>query len=347
MSITAQPETTHAPVTFDTRPEAYRHWTLAVEGQVARLTLDVDEDAGLVSGYDLKLNSYDLGVDIELYDAVQRLRFEHPRVRAVVVGSGKPKVFCAGANIRMLAGSSHAWKVNFCKFTNETRNGMEDASAHSGLTFIAAIDGTAAGGGYELALACDEIVLLDDGSSAVSLPEVALLGVLPGTGGLTRVVDKRGVRKDLADVFATRPDGVRGRTAVDWGLVDEAVPRSRACTTCANPSRPMSKRAATCGRWSTFRTFTSVGTGAWRSNRCCCARPAARTRRASWARSTSRPSTGSRSSSDISEDSPDFGSGRNRTPAELGGGGDWPSGGSSCPDPQVWSLLVVALFCDA
>ncbi|NUU21859.1 MAG: benzoyl-CoA-dihydrodiol lyase, partial [Streptomycetaceae bacterium] len=204
------------PVRFDAHPDTYRHWTLETDGDTARLTLDVDENAGLVPGYELKLNSYDLGVDIELYDAVQRIRFEHPRVKAVVVGSAKDKVFCAGANIRMLAQSAHSWKVNFCKFTNETRNGIEDASAHSGLTFIAAVNGTAAGGGYELALACDEILLIDDGSSAVSLPEVPLLGVLPGTGGLTRVVDKRGVRKDLADVFATKADGVRGKTAVDW-----------------------------------------------------------------------------------------------------------------------------------
>jgi benzoyl-CoA-dihydrodiol lyase len=214
-------------VSFATHPDAYRHWKLEVDGRTARLTLDVDESAGLVPGYELKLNSYDLGVDIELYDAVQRIRFEHPRVAAVVISSGKEKVFCSGANIRMLAQSSHAWKVNFCKFTNETRNGIEDASENSGITFIAALNGTAAGGGYELALACDEIVLVDDGSSAVSLPEVPLLGVLPGTGGLTRVVDKRGVRRDLADVFATRADGVRGKTAAQWNLVDATVPRSK------------------------------------------------------------------------------------------------------------------------
>lgn len=214
-------------VRFDTHPEAYRHWRLEVAGGTAYLTLDVDELGGLVPGYEMKLNSYDLGVDIELHDALQRIRFEHPQVGAVVVGSAKDKVFCAGANIRMLAQSAHSWKVNFCKFTNETRNGIEDSSAHSGLAFIAAVNGTAAGGGYELALACDEIVLVDDGSSAVSLPEVPLLGVLPGTGGLTRVVDKRGVRKDLADVFATKADGVRGKTAVTWKLVDRTVPRSR------------------------------------------------------------------------------------------------------------------------
>lgn len=213
-------------VSFETHPDRYRHWRLRVDGEVAWLILDVDEQGGLTPGYDLKLNSYDLGVDIELYDATQRLRFEHPGVRAVVVTSGKDKVFCAGANIRMLAAASHAWKVNFCKFTNETRNGMEDATAHSGQTYLAAVNGACAGGGYELALACDHIVLVDDNSSTVALPEVPLLGVLPGTGGLTRVVDKRGTRKDLADVFATRSDGVKGRTAVDWKLVDElAQPR--------------------------------------------------------------------------------------------------------------------------
>jgi len=212
-------------VTFDRSPDTYRHWRLRTDGPVAWLELDVDEQGGLVPGYELKLNSYDLGVDIELYDAVQRLRFEHPEVRAVVVTSAKENVFCAGANIRMLAASPHEWKVNFCKFTNETRNGMEDASEHSGITFIAAVNGSCAGGGYELALACDRIMLIDDNSSAVSLPEVPLLGVLPGTGGLTRLTDKRRVRKDLAGVFATRSDGVRGKTAVDWRLVDEVVPR--------------------------------------------------------------------------------------------------------------------------
>ena len=212
-------------VSFDRSPDTYRHWKLRTDGPVAWLELDVDEQGGLVPGYELKLNSYDLGVDIELYDALQRLRFEHPEVRAVVVTSAKEKVFCAGANIRMLAASPHAWKVNFCKFTNETRNGMEDASEHSGLTFIAAVNGSCAGGGYELALACDRILLIDDNSSTVALPEVPLLGVLPGTGGLTRLTDKRRVRKDLADVFATRSDGVRGKTAVDWRLVDEVVPR--------------------------------------------------------------------------------------------------------------------------
>jgi benzoyl-CoA-dihydrodiol lyase len=187
--------------------------------------MDVDEQAGLVPGYELKLNSYDLGVDIELYDAVQRLRFEHPEVRTVVVTSGKAKIFCAGANIRMLAGSSHPWKVNFCKFTNETRNGIEDATANSGQTYVAALNGTASGGGYELALACEHIMLVDDRSSTVSLPELPLLGVLPGTGGLTRIVDKRHVRRDLADYFSTKSEGVGGRKAVQWRLVDEAVPR--------------------------------------------------------------------------------------------------------------------------
>jgi benzoyl-CoA-dihydrodiol lyase len=212
-------------VDFQTRPSRYRHWRLVTDGPVATLTMDVDEQGGLVPGYELKLNSYDLGVDIELYDAVQRLRFEHPEVRAVVVTSGKEKVFCAGANIRMLAASPHPWKVNFCKFTNETRNGIEDATASSGQAYLAAVNGTASGGGYELALACDHIMLIDDRSSAVSLPELPLLGVLPGTGGLTRVTDKRHVRRDLADYFATKSEGVGGKKAVQWRLVDEAVPR--------------------------------------------------------------------------------------------------------------------------
>lgn len=217
--------TTTTPVAFDRRPDEYRHWRLRLDGEVAWLELDVDEQGGLVPGYELKLNSYDLGVDIELYDATQRLRFEHPEVRVVIVTSAKDKVFCAGANIRMLAASEHHWKVNFCKFTNETRNGMEDATEHSGQVYVAAVNGTCAGGGYEIALACEKIFLIDDNSSTVALPEVPLLGVLPGTGGLTRVVDKRRVRRDLADVFATRPDGVKGKTAVDWRLVDELVPR--------------------------------------------------------------------------------------------------------------------------
>jgi benzoyl-CoA-dihydrodiol lyase len=222
------PSTAALPVVdFDTAPSAYRHWALKIDGPVATLTLAVDPAGGLVSGYELKMNSYDLGVDIELCDAVQRLRFEHPEVKAVIVTGGLDRMFCAGANIRMLAQSTHAWKVNFCKFTNETRNAIEDATESSGQTYIAALNGTSAGGGYELAAACDEIVLIDDGSSAVSLPEVPLLGVLPGTGGLTRVVDKRKVRKDRADVFATKSEGLRGSTAVHWGLVDETVPRAR------------------------------------------------------------------------------------------------------------------------
>ena len=210
-------------VSYETQPSNYRHWKLSFDGAVATLKADFDENAGLRPGYKLKLNSYDLGVDIELNDAIQRIRFEHPEVRTVVITSAKDKVFCSGANIFMLGLSSHAWKVNFCKFTNETRNGLEDSSAHSGLKFLAAVNGACAGGGYELALACDEIILVDDRSSAVSLPEVPLLGVLPGTGGLTRVTDKRKVRHDLADLFCTSAEGVRGKKAVDWRLVDEAV----------------------------------------------------------------------------------------------------------------------------
>jgi len=208
-------------VDYQTAPAQYRHWKLKFEGPVATLAADFDENAGLRPGYKLKLNSYDLGVDIELNDAVNRIRFEHPEVRTVVLTSAKDKVFCSGANIFMLGVSSHAWKVNFCKFTNETRNGLEDSSAHSGLKFLAAVNGACAGGGYELALACDEIILVDDRSSAVSLPEVPLLGVLPGTGGLTRVTDKRRVRHDLADIFCTTTEGVRGQKAKDWRLVDD------------------------------------------------------------------------------------------------------------------------------
>ena len=214
-------------VSFDTEPSRYRHLRLETEGEIAWIVLAVDEAAGLRPGYELKLNSYDLGVDIELADAVQRLRFEHPQVRAVIITGGLDKVFCAGANIRMLAQSEHWWKVNFCKFTNETRAAIEDATDHSGQTYLAAVNGTAAGGGYELALACEEIILVDDGSTAVSMPEVPLLAVLPGTGGLTRLVDKRGVRKDLADVVATRSEGVRGGTALAWRLVDRVAPPSR------------------------------------------------------------------------------------------------------------------------
>jgi benzoyl-CoA-dihydrodiol lyase len=215
------------PVRFDTDPDSYRHWRLTIEPPVATLVLDVDEDGGFEPGYALKLNSYDLGVDIELADAVRRLRFEHPEVRAVVLTSAKDGVFSAGANIRMLAAADHPFKVGFCRFTNETRLAMEDASDASGQVWIAALNGTASGGGYELALACAHIVLADDGSSSVSLPEVPLLGVLPGTGGLTRLVDKRHVRRDLADVVCTVAEGVRGRRALDWGLVDELAPRSR------------------------------------------------------------------------------------------------------------------------
>jgi benzoyl-CoA-dihydrodiol lyase len=210
-------------VEYETEPSRYRHWRLSFDGPVATLTMDVNEEAGLRPGYKLKLNSYDLGVDIELHDALQRIRFEHPEIRTVVITSAKARIFCSGANIYMLGSSSHAWKVNFCKFTNETRNGIEDSSAHSGLKFIAALNGTTAGGGYELALACDEIILIDDRSSAISLPELPLLGVLPGTGGLTRVTDKRKVRRDLADIFCTNPDGVRGARAKEWRLVDEVV----------------------------------------------------------------------------------------------------------------------------
>jgi len=233
-------------VSYQTEPSLYRHWALSFEGPVATLKADFDENGGLRPGYKLKLNSYDLGVDIELHDAINRIRFEHPEVRSVVITSAKDKVFCSGANIFMLGLSSHAWKVNFCKFTNETRNGLEDSSAHSGLKFLAAVNGACAGGGYELALACDEILLVDDRSSAVSLPEVPLLGVLPGTGGLTRVTDKRRVRHDLADVFCTSAEGVRGQKAKDWRLVDEiakpaaftARVRERALALAARSDRP-------------------------------------------------------------------------------------------------------------
>jgi benzoyl-CoA-dihydrodiol lyase len=235
-----------ARVDFQVHPARYHHWQLTIEGQIATLALAVAEDRGLCDGYELKLNSYDLGVDIELYDAVQRLRFEHPEVRVVVLTSGRDKIFSAGANIKMLASASHAWKVNFCKFTNETRNGLEDATANSGQIWLAAVNGTASGGGYELALACDHIMLVDDRSSVVSLPELPLLGVLPGTGGLTRITDKRHVRRDIADYFATRAEGIGGRKAVLWRLVDEVVPRpswdetvaARAAELAARSSRP-------------------------------------------------------------------------------------------------------------
>ena len=216
-----------ARVDFQTEPGRYRHWRLDIDGDIATLILDVDEKGALFDGYELKLNSYDLGVDIELADALERLRFEQPQVRALVLRSAKPRVFCAGANIRMLAGATHGHKVNFCKFTNETRNGIEDLSANSGVKSICAINGTAAGGGYELALATDHIMLVDDGSAAVSLPELPLLAVLPGTGGLTRVSDKRKVRRDHADVFCTTEEGVKGKRAVEWRLVDDVVPSSK------------------------------------------------------------------------------------------------------------------------
>jgi benzoyl-CoA-dihydrodiol lyase len=210
-------------ISFETRPDQYNHWKLSFDGPVATLALDIAEDKGIAPGYKLKLNSYDLGVDIELHDALNRIRFEHPEVKSVLVTSGKSRMFCSGANIYMLGLSSHAWKVNFCKFTNETRNGLEDSSRHSGLKFLAALNGTTAGGGYELALACDEIAMIDDRSTTVSLPEVPLLGVLPGTGGLTRIVDKRKVRRDLADVFCTTAEGVRADRAKEWKLVDHAA----------------------------------------------------------------------------------------------------------------------------
>src|SRR5215210_6563512 len=233
-------------ITFDRHPDSYKHWRLAFDGPVATLTLDVNEDAGIDEGYKLKLNSYDLGVDIELRDALDRIRFEHPEVGSVVIASAKDRMFCAGANIYMLGRSTHATKVNFCKFTNETRNGIEDSSQSSGLKFLAAVNGTAAGGGYELALACDEIVLVDDRSSTVSFPEVPLLAVLPGTGGLTRLIDKRHVRRDLADVFCTMSEGVGGAKAKTWGLVDDVVPprlfaervRERALALAEKSDRP-------------------------------------------------------------------------------------------------------------
>lgn len=233
-------------VDYRTAPDQYRHWSLSFDGAIARLVLDIAEDGGIRPGYKLKLNSYDLGVDIELNDALNRVRFEHPEVRSVIVTSGKDRIFCSGANIFMLGVSGHAWKVNFCKFTNETRNGIEDSSKHSGLKFLAAVNGACAGGGYELALACDEILLVDDRSSAVSLPEVPLLGVLPGTGGLTRVTDKRHVRHDLADIFCTSVEGVRGQRAVEWRLVDEvakpaqfaAAVQDRASQLAADSDRP-------------------------------------------------------------------------------------------------------------
>jgi len=232
-----------APVDFGTEPGRYRHLRVEADGEIARIVIEADERGGINPGYELKLNSYDLGVDIELHDAVQRLRFSHPQVRAVVLTSGLDKVFCAGANIRMLAQAGHAQKVNFCKFTNETRNAIEEAGTDSGQAYLAAVNGNAAGGGYELALACDEIVMIDDGSAAVSLPEVPLLAVLPGTGGLTRLVDKRKVRKDLADVVATRSEGVRAKTALAWGLVDAIAPPSRFADTVLGRAKAAAARS--------------------------------------------------------------------------------------------------------
>ncbi|MGC1902930.1 MAG: 2,3-epoxybenzoyl-CoA dihydrolase [Candidatus Acidiferrum sp.] len=243
-------QTKPAIVDYRTDPSRYKHWRLTFEPPVAMLTMDVAEDGGLRPGYKLKLNSYDLGVDIELHDALQRIRFEHPEIRSVILTSARNRVFCSGANIYMLGLSSHAWKVNFCKFTNETRNGIEDSSSHSGLKFLAALNGTTAGGGYELALACDDVVLIDDRSSAVSLPELPLLGVLPGTGGLTRLTDKRKARRDHADMFCTNPDGVRGQRAKDWRLVDEVIKpqqfaeqiKQRAAKLAAKSDRPADAR---------------------------------------------------------------------------------------------------------
>jgi len=242
--------TDRVQVDFRTEPSRYKHWRLRLDGRVATLAMDVREDGGLRPGYELKLNSYDLGVDIELYDAVQRLRFEHPEVGAVILASAKERVFCAGANIRMLGRSSHGWKVNFCKFTNETRNALEEASAESGQVWVCAVNGPCAGGGYELALACRHIVMADDGNTSVALPEVPLLAVLPGTGGLTRLVDKRRVRRDRADYFCTLEEGIKGRRAVEWGLVDEVVPRTkldetarqRAAELAARSDRPAAAR---------------------------------------------------------------------------------------------------------
>jgi benzoyl-CoA-dihydrodiol lyase len=250
----SHPAQTVQPVDYQTHPSRYRHWKLSVNGEVATLGADFDENGGLRPGYKLKLNSYDLGVDIELNDALNRIRFEHPEVKTVVLTSLKDKVFCSGANIFMLGLSSHAWKVNFCKFTNETRNGMEDSSRHDGLKFLAAVNGACAGGGYEVALACDEILLIDDRSSAVSLPEVPLLGVLPGTGGLTRVTDKRKVRHDLADIFCTSVEGVRGQKAKDWRLVDEiAKPAAFAAK--------VAERAAALGAQSRRPGLSAAGKG--------------------------------------------------------------------------------------
>lgn len=260
-----QAESPRPFVDYQTHPDRYRHWRMAFDGPIATLTMDVQEDGGLRPGYTLKLNSYDLGVDIELYDALQRIRFEHPEIRTVVITSARDRIFCSGANIFMLGQSSHAWKVNFCKFTNETRNGIEDSSRHSGLKFLAACNGTTAGGGYELALACDEILLVDDRSSAVSLPEVPMLGVLPGTGGLTRLIDKRKVRHDQADVFCTTSEGIRGQRAKDWRLIDhlakpaqfaDAV-KQRALELAASSDRPAEAKGITLSPLS--RAIDTVG----------------------------------------------------------------------------------------
>src|SRR5262245_40826327 len=248
-----QPAASQELILFDSRPGDLRPWRLVIDGRIATVSMNVDEDGGLRPGYKLKLNSYDLGVDIELHNILQRIRFEHPEVACVILTSTKERMFCAGANIYMLGSSSHAWKVNFCKFTNETRNGFEDSSANGGFKFLAAVNGTCAGGGYEVALACDEILLVDDRSSALSLPEVPLLAVLPGTAGLTRVVDKRKVRRDLADVFCTSEEGVRGRRAKEWGLVDEIASkgrwaeavRSRADALAATSARPLAATGVT------------------------------------------------------------------------------------------------------
>ena len=248
MSAVLEPHPSPAPVTYDTHPERYAHWKLSFEGPMATLSMDVDEDKGLKPGYKLKLNSYDLGVDIELADALNRVRFEHPEVKCLVITSARERMFCSGANIYMLGSSSHAWKVNFCKFTNETRNGIEDSSRHSGLKALAAVNGTVAGGGYELALACDEILMIDDRSSTVSLPELPLLGVLPGTGGLTRVTDKRKVRRDLADVFCTTSEGVRADRAKQWKLVDHTA-------------KPQGFKEAVAARAAALAAQSSRGTG--------------------------------------------------------------------------------------
>src|SRR2546426_3169139 len=231
-------------ISFETHPGRYNHWKLSFDAEIATLALDVAEDKALRPGYKLKLNSYDLGVDIELHDALNRVRFEHPEVQCVVITSAKERMFCSGANIYMLGQSSHAWKVNFCKFTNETRNGMEDSSRHEGIKFLAAVNGTAAGGGYELALACDEILMIDDRSSTVSLPELPLLGVLPGTGGLTRLTDKRRVRRDLADVFCTTIEGVRADRALGWGLIDEMAMPSEFADAVARRAQAICARSA-------------------------------------------------------------------------------------------------------